>query len=157
MAVYSVYVPNGRSVGSEFYEQKLDWLRELRLDLDETRKPTDSVAICGDFNVAPSDLDVWDPAATAGATHVTEPERKALADVMGWGLSDGFRLQHDEAGLYSWWDYRAGCFHKHEGMRIDLILISEDLSDRASFALIDRNARKGKLPSDHAPVLIDFV
>jgi exodeoxyribonuclease III len=155
--IYSVYVPNGRLVGSEFYEQKLAWLAELRAHLDSTSKPGDSIAVCGDFNVAPDDRDVWDPAATAGSTHVTGPERNALKEVMGWGLVDGFRTQYSQGGLYSWWDYRAGNFHKHEGLRIDLLLLSEDLAKRCTFALIDRNARKGKQPSDHAPVFVDLA
>ncbi|MFZ0667113.1 MAG: exodeoxyribonuclease III [Acidimicrobiales bacterium] len=153
--VYSVYVPNGRLVDSEFYDQKLEWFGELRAHLDSTAKPGDPIAVCGDFNVAPEDIDVWDPAKTAGSTHVTEPERKALREVEQWGLTDGFRTQYDQGGLFSWWDYRAGNFHKHEGMRIDLILLSEALGKRTTFALIDRNARKGKQPSDHAPVFVD--
>jgi exodeoxyribonuclease-3 len=156
ITVYSVYVPNGRSVGSEFYEAKLVWLAELRRDLDATSDPSKSVAVCGDFNVTPDDRDVWDPAKTAGSTHVTVPERNALADVAAWGLKDALRLQYDVDGLYSWWDYRAGCFHKHEGLRIDLIMLSAQLAERCNFVLIDRNARKGKLPSDHAPVFADL-
>jgi exodeoxyribonuclease-3 len=157
VTVYSVYVPNGRSVDSEFYEAKLEWLAELRTELDTTSDPSGSVAVCGDFNVAPDDRDVWDPAKTAGSTHVTEPERRALANVRAFGLSDALRLQYDGGGLYSWWDYRAGCFHKHEGLRIDLILLSAALAERCTFVLIDRNARKGKLPSDHAPVFADLT
>jgi exodeoxyribonuclease-3 len=156
VTVCSVYVPNGRSVDSEFYEAKLEWLAELRKELDTTSDPSGSVAVCGDFNVAPDDRDVWDPAKTSGSTHVTEPERRALADVLAFGLSDALRLQYDGGGLYSWWDYRAGCFHKHEGLRIDLILLSAALAKRCTFVLIDRNARKGKLPSDHAPVFADL-
>jgi exodeoxyribonuclease-3 len=155
ISVTSVYVPNGREVDSEFYEQKLVWLGELRSYLDSVAKPGDAVAVCGDFNVAPDDRDVWDPAKTSGSTHVTEPERKALKNVEAWGLSDALRTQYDIGGLYSWWDYRAGNFHKHEGMRIDLVLLSKVLADTCSFVLIDRNARKGKQPSDHAPVLAD--
>ncbi len=154
--VHSVYVPNGRSVDSEFYEAKLVWLAELRAQLEATSSPNDPVAVCGDFNVAPDDRDVWDPTATAGATHVTEPERRALAALTGWGLTDVFRMHREEGGLFSWWDYRAGCFHKHEGMRIDLILLSKMLAERSTFVLVDRNARKGKQPSDHAPVLVDL-
>ncbi len=154
--VHSVYVPNGRNVESEFYEAKLAWLAELRAHLEATSEPSDQVAVCGDFNVAPEDRDVWDPTATAGQTHVTEPERRALADLTDWGLTDVFRMHRNEDGLFSWWDYRAGCFHKHEGMRIDLILLSNVLAERSTFVLVDRNARKGKLPSDHAPVFVDL-
>lgn len=153
--VHSVYVPNGRSVGSEFYEAKLEWLREMRSQLGSTCKPSDAVALCGDFNVAPEDRDVWDPKATAGSTHVTEPEREALSDLENWGLADVFRLHYQDNQLFTWWDYRAGNFHKHLGMRIDLILLTQPLADRSTYALIDRNARKGKQPSDHAPMFVD--
>jgi exodeoxyribonuclease-3 len=155
--VYSVYVPNGRVVDSEFYEAKLAWLAELRKQLETNEDPNSAVAVCGDFNVAPDDRDVWDPAATSGSTHVTGPERHALREVEGWGLTDALRIQYSQGGLYSWWDYRAGCFHKHEGMRIDLVLVSEVLAKRFNFVTIDRNARKGKQPSDHAPVVVDFA
>jgi exodeoxyribonuclease III len=155
--VHSVYVPNGREVGSEFYEAKLAWYGELLAYLEHTYKPTDSIAVCGDFNVAPEDRDVWDPAAMVGSTHVTDLERERLRALEDWGLVDAFRLCHDEDKLFTWWDYRAGNFHKHMGLRIDLVLLSRPLADRVTFALIDRNARKGKLPSDHAPVFIDIA
>jgi len=154
--VHSVYVPNGREVGSEHYEAKLAWLGELRAYLERTCKPTDGVAVCGDFNVAPEDRDVWDPAAMAGATHVTVPERAALHDLEEWGLIDSFRLRYSEDQLFTWWDYRAGNFHKHMGLRIDLVMLSRPLAERVTYALVDRNARKGKQPSDHAPVLVDI-
>jgi exodeoxyribonuclease-3 len=154
--VHSVYVPNGRAVGSEHYEAKLAWLGELRAHLEQTCKPTDNVAVCGDFNVAPEDRDVWDPAAFEGETHVTVPERQALTALEDWGLDDAFRACYDEDQLFTWWDYRAGNFHKHMGLRIDLVLLSDPLAKRFTYALIDRNARKGKQPSDHAPVLVDI-
>jgi exodeoxyribonuclease III len=154
---HSVYVPNGRAVGSEQYEAKLEWLHALRAELEQTCKPDDAVALCGDFNVAPEDRDVWDPTATSGSTHVTAPERAALEALEAWGVTDVFRLLYAQDGLFTWWDYRAGNFHKHLGMRIDLVLLSRDLAARATFALIDRNARKGKQPSDHAPVLVDLA
>ncbi|HYA67365.1 MAG TPA: exodeoxyribonuclease III [Acidimicrobiales bacterium] len=153
--VHSVYVPNGRSVGSEQYTAKLVWLAELGTYLDRTTDPTDPVAVCGDFNVAPEDRDVWSPAAFAGETHVTAPERAALGALEQWGLIDAFRIQYEEGGLFSWWDYRAGNFHKRQGMRIDLVLVTRCLADRFLFALMDRNARKGDHPSDHAPVFVD--
>jgi exodeoxyribonuclease-3 len=154
--VSSVYVPNGRSVGSEHYQAKLAWLAELRTHLEQRFDPTAPLAVCGDFNVAPEDRDLYDPTRFVGATHVSEPERKALIALEEWGLVDAFRRRHDEDGLFSWWDYRAGDFHQHRGMRIDLILVTRPLAERVGFALIDRFARKGKLPSDHAPVLVDF-
>jgi exodeoxyribonuclease-3 len=154
--VHSVYVPNGRTVDSEFYEQKLAWLARLRTMLDERYASGDSVAIGGDFNVAPDDGDVWDPAAFVGATHVSEAERAALTHVVDWGLHDVFR-RFNEPGVFTWWDYRAGDFHNGRGMRIDLLLLSQDLNDRATGASRDRDARKGQKPSDHAPVLVDIA
>jgi exodeoxyribonuclease-3 len=153
--VSSVYVPNGRAVGTEHYEAKLAWLEQLRTHLHATCDPNGKVAICGDFNVAPEDRDVWDAAKAHGGTHVSAPERKALAAIREWGLVDAFRLRYEDERLFSWWDYRAGDFHKGRGMRIDLILVSKLLADGVEFALIDRNARKGRLPSDHAPLFVD--
>lgn len=155
--VSSVYAPNGRSVGSEHYAYKLAWLAKLREHLDALGDPSSDVAVCGDFNIAPSDCDVWDPAAFAGATHVSAPERSALASLEEWGLYDAFRRVYPEERLYTYWDYRAGDFHNHRGMRIDLLLVSKSLADRTRWALVDRNARKGKQPSDHAPVFIDIA
>ena len=153
--VMSVYVPNGRSLDSEHYPAKLAWLARVRSVLDETCSPDRPVAVCGDFNVAPEDRDVWDPTQFEGATHVSGPERQALADLEAWGLVDVFRRLYDDGGLFTWWDYRGGSFHRHQGMRIDLVLVTEVLAARTTYALIDRNARKGEKPSDHAPVLVD--
>jgi exodeoxyribonuclease-3 len=153
--VHSVYVPNGRSLDSEHYPAKLEWFARLRRLLDETCDPSSPVAVCGDINVAPEDRDVWDPTKFVWETHVSEPERAALADLQSWGLIDVFRQLYDQDGLFSWWDYRAGSFHKRQGMRIDLVLVTKILAERATYALIDRNARKGDKPSDHAPVLVD--
>jgi exodeoxyribonuclease III len=154
--VFSVYVPNGRALDNEMYEVKLAWLARLRSTLDQTCPPGSSVAVCGDFNVAPDDGDVWDPAAFVGATHVSEPERAALRSVEGWGLDDVFRRFNDP-GTFTWWDYRAGDFHQGRGLRIDLVLVSDDLVQRATGAFRDRDARKGQKPSDHAPVVVDFA
>jgi exodeoxyribonuclease-3 len=155
--VSSVYVPNGRKPGHEQYHYKLAWLERLRAHLEATCKPDGQVVVCGDINIAPTDRDLWDPAAFADQTHVTPEEREALARIQGWGLRDVFREQYPEVdGLFSWWDYRAGSFHKKQGMRIDLVLATDSLADRARWALVDRNARKGSKPSDHAPVLVDF-
>ena len=155
--VSSVYVPNGRSLASEHYEAKLEWLGQLRDHLLESCQPSDRVAVCGDFNVAPEDRDVFDPAKFRKSTHTSEPEREAIRALREWGLVDVFREIYDQDRLYTWWDYRAGDFHQHRGMRIDLILASEPLAKSATWGLIDRFARKGKLPSDHAPLLIDFA
>lgn len=149
------YVPNGREVGHEHYHYKLSWLQRLRDDLAANADPSDDVVVLGDFNVAPEDRDVWDPAHFVGSTHVTDDERAALRAVQDWGLVDVFRRQHDAGGLFSWWDYRGGSFHKKEGMRIDLILATEALAERSVDTYIDREARKGTKPSDHAPVVWD--
>jgi exodeoxyribonuclease-3 len=154
--VGTVYVPNGRQVGSVHYEEKLAWLDRLRRHLESSADPATDLVVCGDFNVAPDDRDVWDPTKLHGGTHVSPAERDAVAAMQQWGLVDVFRRLYDDEGLYSWWDYRAGDFHQGRGLRIDLVLATKGLADRASFALIDRFARKGKLPSDHAPLLVDF-
>jgi exodeoxyribonuclease-3 len=154
--VASVYAPNGRGLQEEHYQYKLRWFERLRAKLAATGDPAGRVAICGDFNIAPEDRDVYDPEAFVGETHVSEPERAALAALEAWGLVDVFRLHHEPGGLFSWWDYRAGNFHKGKGMRIDLVLATKELADRSTSVLIDRNARKGKSPSDHAPVIVDF-
>ncbi len=153
--VVSVYVPNGRSLDSEHYPAKLAWLGRLRALLEETTSPDRPVAVCGDFNVAPDDRDVWDPTEFEGMTHVSQPERDALVDLESWGLVDVFRRLYPDDKLFSWWDYRGGSFHRHRGMRIDLILVTEVLAARTTYGLIDRNARKGEKPSDHTPVFID--
>jgi exodeoxyribonuclease-3 len=155
--VASVYVPNGRQVGSEHYAAKLEWLGRLRKHVELSCDPHAPLVLCGDFNVAPEDRDVWDPTKLHGGTHVSPPEREAVAAMKEWGLVDVFRRHYDDDRLYSWWDYRAGDFHQHRGLRIDLMLATEPLARRSTFALIDRFARKGKLPSDHAPLLADFA
>lgn len=155
--VASLYVPNGRVVGSAYYEGKLRWLDRLGRWLDETTEPGAPVVLGGDYNIAPADEDVWDPAALAGSTHVTEPERAALARLRERGYVDAFRLRDPGPGRFSWWDYRAGMFHRNEGMRIDLLYVSAPLAERVVWADVDRVARKGPpTPSDHAPVLIDI-
>lgn len=157
VTVVCVYVPNGREVGHEHYHYKLSWLDRLVAHLDAVAAPTDRVIVCGDFNIAPSDTDVWDADEVHGATHVSGPERERLDAICGWGLSDLFRVQYPDAtGVFSWWDYRRGDFHEGRGMRIDLVLGSAPVVDSTTFALIDRHARKGKLPSDHAPVFVDL-
>ena len=151
----SVYVPNGRSVDSEHYVAKLAWLDALADHVTATLDPAGRGVVCGDFNIAPDDRDVWDPKAAHGATHVSEPERAALRRLLEWGMVDTFRLLYDQDRLFSWWDYRAGDFHKHRGMRIDLVLATKGMADGVRWAVVDRNARKGKQPSDHAPVIVD--
>ncbi len=155
--VHSVYVPNGRSLEHEQYGYKLAWMARLASFLSESCDPGGDVAVCGDFNIAPDDRDVWDPAAFVGATHVSEAERRALGMLVEWGLEDVWRRHHDEGGVFSWWDYRAGDFHQGRGMRIDLVLLSRSLAERSTSIMIDRNARKGQKPSDHAPVLVELA
>lgn len=155
--IISVYVPNGRLVDSPFYEAKLVWFDRLARWIDETVTPDTPAVIGGDFNVAPEDIDVWDPGACHGGTHVSERERQAFARLLGAGFVDAYRLHHAESGRYTWWDYRAGNFHKNVGMRIDHLLVTVPLKQRIVWAEIDREARKGKpVPSDHAPVVIDI-
>ncbi|HET9728126.1 MAG TPA: exodeoxyribonuclease III [Acidimicrobiia bacterium] len=155
--VVSVYVPNGRSVGSEFYDRKLEWLGVLADWLANGFKPDEPLMLLGDFNVAPEDRDVWDAKAFVGATHVTAEERAAVKRLEAWGLVDVFRQVYpNDDRLFSYWDYRAGDFHQHRGMRIDLTLATAPVAERVSWAVVDRNARKGSQPSDHAPVIIDL-
>ncbi len=152
--VHSVYVPNGRSPDSEHYRYKLAWLGALR-EAIAGAGPQASI-VCGDMNIAPADIDVFDPGAYAGHTHVTPPEREALAELQALGLRDVIRDRWPQERVFTYWDYRAGMFHQDLGMRIDLILASEDVAGRARAAWVDRQARKGKGPSDHAPVILDL-
>jgi exodeoxyribonuclease-3 len=153
----SLYAPNGRVVDSPFYVGKLAWYARLRRWLDETLQPREPVVLGGDFNIAPAPIDVWDENAVHGATHVSEPERAAFRTLLGWGLSDTYRQLRDDAGRYTWWDYRAGNFHKNYGMRIDHLLASAPVAARAVATDIDREARKGfPVPSDHAPLFLDL-
>jgi exodeoxyribonuclease-3 len=159
LRVVSLYAPNGRVVGSPFYEGKLAWFERLGRWLDDevAAGRGGSLVVGGDFNVAPGDADVWDPAAAHGGTHVSGPEREAVAALLGRGLTDAYRARHQEPGRFTWWDYRAGMFHKNFGMRIDLLLVGSDVAARLVDAEIDREARKGPpVPSDHAPLSIDL-
>lgn len=154
--VISVYAPNGRAVDSPFYAAKLAWFERLVRWLRETRSPDEPLVLGGDLNVAPTDEDVWDPSACHGGTHVSEREREAFARLCAFGLRDAYRMHHPQPGRFSWWDYRAGCFQKNFGMRIDHLLVSESVAPRVVWAEIDREARKGKpTPSDHTPLLVD--
>jgi exodeoxyribonuclease-3 len=151
--VFSVYVPNGREPGSEHYAYKLEWLAALR---DVVAAGPKATVVCGDMNIAPADADVFDPEAYAGHTHVTEPERAALAELQALGLHDVVRDRWPNERVFSYWDYRAGMFHRDLGMRIDLVLAGAPVADRVRAAWVDRKARKGKGPSDHAPVVVDL-
>jgi exodeoxyribonuclease III len=149
----SVYVPNGREPGSEHYQYKLAWLEALRAVVAEH---ADSTIVCGDMNIAPTDDDVFDPDAYVGETHVTPPERAALADLQSVGLHDVVRDRWPGERVFTYWDYRAGMFHQDLGMRIDLVLAGESVAQRVRAAWVDRQARKGSGPSDHAPVIVDL-
>ena len=151
--VHSVYVPNGREPDSEHYQYKLAWLAALR---DAVAAGKADVVVCGDMNIAPTDADVFDPAAYVGQTHVTPPERKALAELEATGLSDVVREHWPTERIFTYWDYRAGMFHQDLGMRIDLVLASAGVAGRVRAAWVDRQARKGTGPSDHAPVIVDL-
>ena len=141
----------------EFYERKLVWLERLHDWLEATASPSDPLVVLGDFNVAPEDRDIWSVKAFEGSTHVTPEERAAVTALEDWGLVDAFRTVYDQDELFSYWDYRRGDFHQHRGMRIDLVLATRPVIDRVSWAIVDRNARKGQQPSDHTPVVIDLA
>lgn len=150
--IFSVYAPNGQAVGSEAFQYKLEWFWRLRRFLASRLPAEDRFVLCGDFNVAPEDRDVFDPIAWEGQTMTSAPEREAFRGLLELGLADSFRLHHAETGRYSWWDYRLLCFPKNMGLRIDHVLVSTALAPRCRAADIDRDFRKGKRPSDHAPV-----
>ncbi|HEV2778163.1 MAG TPA: exodeoxyribonuclease III [Actinophytocola sp.] len=151
--VTSVYVPNGRVPESEHYHYKLAWLEALR---EVVGAGPDAAIVCGDMNIAPTDADVFDPEAYVGQTHVTAPERAALAELQALGLRDVVRDRWPGERVFTYWDYRAGMFHQDLGMRIDLVLATEKVADRVRAAWVDRHARKGTGPSDHAPVIVDL-
>ncbi|WP_298130148.1 exodeoxyribonuclease III [Micropruina sp.] len=153
LRVHSLYVPNGREPDSDHYRYKLDWLAALRADVAAGPQ---RVALCGDMNIAPADADVFDPQAYIGQTHVTEPERAALQALTDLGLRDVVRDRWPTQRVFSYWDYRAGMFHQDLGMRIDLVLADTATASRVAAAWIDRQARKGTGPSDHAPVMVDL-
>ena len=151
--VVSVYVPNGRVPGSDHYRYKLAWLAALR---GVVAAGPEATIVCGDMNIAPTDDDVFDPEAYVGHTHVTAPEREALAELQALGLHDVVRERWPDERVFTYWDYRAGMFHQDLGMRIDLVLGGAPVADRVKAAWVDRQARKGKGPSDHAPVIVDL-
>ena len=151
--IVCVYVPNGRVPDSEHYRYKLAWLASLK---EMIAAGPGATVVCGDMNIAPTDDDVFDPDAYVGETHVTPPEREALAELQSLGLRDVVRDRWPDERVFTYWDYRAGMFHQDLGMRIDLVLASAEVADRVEAAWVDRHARKGKGPSDHAPVIVDL-
>lgn len=154
--VVNVYVPNGQAVGSDKYAYKLDWLRRLRKYVADSLARHPLFAIIGDYNIAPEDRDVHDPAKWEGSVHVSPPEREALGELMALGLADAFRLFEQPPDTYSWWDYRMGGFRRNHGLRIDLVLASEALARRCIGCHVDRAPRAWERPSDHAPVVASF-
>lgn len=154
--IWNVYVPNGRGLDDPHYQFKLAWFEKFTELVMKTSAPTEAVALMGDFNVAPKDIDVHNPTKFIGSTHVSEPERAAIKELESLGFVDVFREHHPEEKLFTFWDYRAGDFHMGRGMRIDLALLSEPIANKVTFALVDRQARKGEKPSDHAPMIIDI-
>jgi exodeoxyribonuclease-3 len=157
LRVGSVYVPNGQTVASDKFAYKLAWLARWRRWLSAHADPAAPLALCGDINIAPDDRDVYDPEGWKDQVLCHPDERAALAELCRWGLVDVFRQHKSEGGLYSWWDYRQLSFPKNLGLRIDLILCTASLAARCTSVTIDRNARKGQNPSDHAPVIAEFT
>lgn len=153
--VLSAYFPNGQTVGSDKWAYKLDWIRRLRAHLVATYSAEESLALCGDFNVAPDDRDVARPEEWGGSVLCHPDARSALADLASWGLVDAIRLHHEGPGPYSWWDYRMLAFPKGNGLRIDHVFVTRSLAEHCRGSWVDRNERKGKLPSDHAPVGVE--
>jgi exodeoxyribonuclease III len=156
LRIWSVYVPNGRSLDSPHYPYKLEWMAALRDAMAKEVADGRPFVITGDFNIAPTDADVWDPAAFVGETHVTEPERAAYQALVDLGLVDLEARAMKGDHPFTYWDYRAGMFHKGMGMRIDLVLASKAVANTVTDAYVDRDARKDKGPSDHAPVVVDL-
>lgn len=154
--IVCVYVPNGQSVGSDKYQYKLRWLDALIEWLADELKRYPRLALLGDYNIAPADADVHDPALWVGCVQVSEPERAAFARLIGLGLHDSFRLFEQAAGTFSWWDYRAGAFRRNMGLRIDHVLLSEELARNCISSAIDKVPRKLERPSDHAPVIVEI-
>jgi exodeoxyribonuclease-3 len=154
--VASVYVPNGAEVGSDKWAYKVEWLERLRAWLDRRFARSDAVALCGDFNVAPEARDVHDPVAWEPSVLFHPEARASLGHVLAWGLVDAFRLHNQGPGLYTWWDYRMLAFPRNQGLRIDHVFLSEPLAAKCTAAAIDRDERKGKQPSDHAPVVVEL-
>ncbi len=154
--IVNVYIPNGSEVGSEKYAYKLDWLGKLRKFLDECCDVNQQLVLCGDFNIAPEDRDVHDPKLWAGQILCSDAERAALQEIENWGLVDVFRQQHDDDGVYTWWDYRGGAFPKNKGLRIDHLWATESLAELCTAVWVDKAPRSLTQPSDHIPVVAEF-
>ena len=154
--VVNVYVPNGQALDSDKFVYKMGWFDRLYRVFETQESAAGKLVLLGDFNIAPEDRDVYDPDAWRGGIHFSEPEHAQLARFVDWGLTDTLRMHHQEAGIYSWWDYRQLAFQKRRGLRIDLVLATESLAATCTECVVDKDARRGKGTSDHAPVLADF-
>ncbi len=154
--VVDVYIPNGGEPGSDKYAYKLEWISALREHLQHRFSPEDMLVLTGDFNIAPADIDVFDPELAGDGILVSPPEREALESLKNWGLVDVFRSLHPEIRLYSWWDYRMNAFRKNMGFRIDHIWATKSLAEKATSIYIDKEPRKLEQPSDHTPVVVEF-
>lgn len=154
--VLNVYIPNGQAVGSDKYSYKLEWLVALKKHIEANYSPDDDLIICGDFNIAPDDRDIYNPEQYAGRIMCSDVEREHLEDIRKWGFVDVFRQQHEESGLFSWWDYQAGSFRRNIGFRIDHIWTTASLVPKCSATMIAREMREMQKPSDHAPVMAEF-
>jgi exodeoxyribonuclease-3 len=157
LRVMNVYGPNGQEVGSDKYAYKLDWYRRLHAFLAASASAAHPIVLAGDLNIAPEDRDVWDPEKWRGQIMFSEPERRVFHDLLRWGFQDSLRLHREEGGLFTWWDYRAGAFHRGWGLRIDHVLLTPALAARCTAVEIDRDQRKGPKPSDHAPVVVTLA
>jgi len=154
--IVNTYIPNGTELWTDKFTFKLDWLQRLRRLFDETCDSNKDVLLCGDFNVAMDELDVWSAAAMQGKLHFSKPERAAMHNVKQWGFVDLFRKINGDVQQFSWWDYRAGSWQKNQGLRIDHIWTSQSLADKCTGCWIDKSTRELTLPSDHAPVVAEF-
>jgi exodeoxyribonuclease-3 len=155
--ILCAYVPNGRSVDSPAFGEKIDWLRRLRHTLDRGPGPETNVIVCGDFNIAPDERDLFDPEERRGQLHFHPDEHAALKEVLDFGLVDAYRHHHHQGGQYSWWDYRGGAFRRNAGMRLDFVLITRSLAERCRAAYMDVDERRRPKPSDHIPVVVEFA
>ena len=155
--IVNTYIPNGTELGSDKFTFKLDWLLRLRRFFDETCDVSRNVLLCGDFNVAPEELDVWSVPAFQGKLHFSKPERAAIHYIKQWGFIDIFRKMNGDLQEFSWWDYRAGAWQRNQGLRIDHIWTSPPLADKCTGCRIDKEPRKLEKPSDHAPVIAEFA
>ncbi|HEY9793450.1 MAG TPA: exodeoxyribonuclease III [Candidatus Obscuribacterales bacterium] len=156
LKVLNIYIPNGQAVGSEKYYYKLEWICALKKHIEENYKPSDQLVVCGDFNIAPEDIDVYRPQEWNGAIMASAEERKHLNDIKDWGFIDVFRSHHDEGGLYTWWDYQRGAFRRNAGFRIDHVWATQPLADKCAGVIVAREMRELERPSDHAPVVAEF-